>query len=369
MTDEQRRKVVLHYLYSGLGGPGGVFFSLVEGDQQKEFDYRAVFCGIEDLREEYRSNCTRLNIPFDYLRKKRGLALGAYFKVFRLFRKNRPDTLFLHGVSFSIVPAFWYKITRPRTRIIVRDTQAHHLKSKSEWFWMFIDLLLCNRMVFLTQESADGIKKRFGWWARRKKFAIIPNGLKMEDYEVATAFVTGETMELGMQSRMQPIKDHPALLKAFRLLKDKNPGKKIHLQIAGDGETLPGIKKMADELGLSNDIQFHGMLNGPALLKMMRSLHIYVHATMGETLSNSIMQAMASGLPIVASDVWGVNNMITHDRNGLLYAPGNEEQLATELDSLVNDPDLRARLGHTARRYAEMHYDNAVMFRRYAALY
>jgi len=369
MPGEQQRKVIQHYLFSGLGGPGGVFFSLVEADKQREFDYRALFCGVEEVREEYKANCLRLNIPYSYLRKKKGFDLGAYFSTFRHLRRNKPAVTFIHGVSYCIIPAFWYKLTRPRAKIIVRDTQAHHLKTRVEWFWMFFCLLLAKRIVFLTDASADGIKKKFGWWARRKKFVIIPNGLKIEDYKILNEFSVDGPIEIGMQSRMQPIKDHPLLLKAFKLLKEMNPGHPLHLQIAGDGETFQAVKTLRAELGLVDSVTLHGMLNAPALHTMMESLDIYVHATMGETLSNSIMQAMAGGIPVIASDVWGVNNMITDGGNGLLYEPGNAQQLATKLNGLIHDVEKRKRLGANARKFAEENYDNAVMFRRYKELF
>lgn len=363
------KKIIQHYLFSGLGGHGGVFFSLVEADKEKEFEYRALFCGVEQIREEYKTNCEQLGVPYYYLQKKKGLDFSAYFKTFGQFRKNKPAVIFIHGAGYSIIPAFWYKLTKPSTRIIVRDTQAHHLKSKTEWFWMFFVLLLSKRLVFLTAASADDIKKKFGWWARRKKFVIIPNGLKIENYKQLVRFKKSDPIEIGMQSRMQPIKDHPVLLKAFRLLKDRNPGLPIRLQIAGEGDTLPAIQALAAELGLKEDIQFHGMLGGASLLNMMESLDIYVHATMGETLSNSIMQAMACGLPIIASDVWGVNNMIENESNGWLYAPGNVEELADKMHRLIHDVERRKQLGATARKFAEDNYDNKVMFQRYRQLF
>ncbi len=368
MPDTQSKKILTHYLYSGLGGHGSVFFSLVEADKEHEFDYRAVFCGIEELREEYKNSCERLALPYEYVKKKRGR--GAYFKVFRIFSRIRPSVLFLHGVSFSIVSATWYKITRPGTRILVRDTQAHHLKSKSEWFWMFFCLLFSNRMIFLTPESAAGVRKRFGWFARKKKLVVIPNGLKIENYKpVAIKPAAATDFVIGMQSRLQPIKDHPVLIKAFKQLKEMNPGKKLSLHIAGDGETMPQLKKMVAELGLEDSVKLFGMLNGNELISFMGSLDIYVHATFGETLSNSIMQSLACGLPTIASNVWGVNNMIWPDQNGLLYESGNAEQLASEINELVGNEEKRRRLGAAARQFALDHYDNAVMFRSYRELF
>ncbi len=363
-----KKKIVQHLLYSGLGGPGSVFFSLVEADKGKENLYGAVFCGIEPVREEYIQSCKRLAIPYVYVEKKKGFDLKVYRNIYRQFSKSRPDILFLHGVSF-ILPALWYRFFRSTRKVIVRDTQAHHLKSKLEWGWLFFSVLFANRIIVLTPEAADGIKKKFGLFVKKKKIVIIPNGLNVKQYlPVATGHSKKEIV-IGMQSRLQPIKDHPTLLKAFKLLKEKLPGYSISLHIAGDGVTRPSIESLIDELGIRNSVTMHGMLNSSALVSFMQSLDIYVHATFGETLSNSIMQAMACGLPTVASDVWGVSNMIKTRETGLLYKSENSFQLASMLEELIQDELLMKHLSASARAFAENTYSDEAMFNRYQQVF
>jgi glycosyltransferase involved in cell wall biosynthesis len=367
-TSDSKRKIVSHVLYSGLGGHGSVFFSLVEADKKDEFDFRANFVGVEEMTKEYVNSCERLQVPFVYLQKKNGLHPGAFFKLFGLFRKQKPAAIFLHGVGFSIISAFWYKMTRPRTRIMVRDTQAHHLKTKFEWIWLFFGILLSGRIIVLTEASGQGIKKKFGWMVGKKKLVVIPNGLNMDKYQPANKEPGSNKIIIGMQSRLQPIKDHPTLIRAFeKILKDL-PAHYLELHIAGAGETMPALKRLVAEAGLQRNVIFHGMLGEKELLTFMHSLDIYVHATFGETLSNSIMQAMASGLPVIASDVWGVSNMIKDNDTGFLYESGNVEQLASLMEQLIREPGKRRALGITARVNAEKEYSNQTMFKRYSEL-
>lgn len=368
MGDKKTKKLIQHLLFSGLGGHGSVFFSLVDADKENQYEYRALFCGIEDLRKEYTESCNRMHIPFEYVKKKRGLDIGVYFKLFRSFCKNKPDVIFIHGVSL-MMPAVWYKITRPFAKILIRDSQAHHLKSKQEWFWLFFSLLFAKKVIVLTEASALGIRQKFRWLNRRNKLVIIPNGLDVAKYKSAFLKQPGTSLKIGMQSRLQPIKDHPTLLKAFKILQQRLPGHSFTLHIAGDGETMPVVSKMIEELKLGESVQLHGMLGERELISFMQSLDIYVHATFGETLSNSIIQAMASGLPIIASDVWGVNNMIRHGENGMLYAEKREDILANQMQDLVLNPEKRNTLGSKARLFAEQNYSNTVMFNRYKELY
>jgi L-malate glycosyltransferase len=368
MRNKKEKKLIQHLLFSGLGGHGSVFFSLIDADKEKQYEYRALFCGIEELRKDYIENCNKRYTPFEYVKKKRGLDIKVYFKLFRSFYKYKPDIIFIHGVSL-MMPAVWYKITRPSAKILIRDSQAHHLKSKQEWFWLFFSLLFAQKVIVLTDASASGIRQKFRWFSRPNKLVIIPNGLDISRYKPSFLKQSGTSLRIGMQSRLQPIKDHPTLLKAFKILQQKLPGYSFSLHIAGDGETMPVVRTMVDELQLGESVHLHGMLGEGELISFMQSLDIYVHATFGETLSNSIIQAMASGLPIIASDVWGVNNMITHEENGMLYTEKREDILANQLEDLVLSPDKRNRLGCKALLFAEQNYSNMVMFNRYKELY
>ncbi len=365
---EQKIRIA-HLLYSGLGGPGSVFFSLASADSSGKYFYSAVFCGIEPLRKEYELSCEKLSIPYVYVPKRRGLDISVYIKLFRQFAKSKPDIVFLHGVSF-IWPAVLYKwFYRTGRAVIVRDTQAHHLKSKMEWVWLFFCVLFAGKLVFLTAESADVVKRKFGWLGARKKIIIIPNGLDIDKFLPKDRSEMRDGFKIGMQSRLQPIKDHGTLLKAFKLLKDRNPGVLLLLEIAGDGVTRDQIEKKIDELELRSNVKVLGMLDEPELVNFMQSLDIYVHATLGETLSNSIMQAMACGLPVVASNVWGVSNMICHNENGILYKGGDPANLTDILEQLIRDDKRRKELGARAREYAAKYYSITAMQYNYGKIF
>ena len=123
-------KKVVHLLYSGLGGHGSVFFSLVRADKNRIFQTGAVFCGIEKVRSEYVDHCNKLGVPYQAVRKIRGFDPFIFIKLYTAFRKARPDVLFLHGATF-ILPALLYKRFHRTMKIIVRDAmqlaQAVHL--------------------------------------------------------------------------------------------------------------------------------------------------------------------------------------------------------------------------------------------------
>jgi len=361
-------KKIVHLLYSGLGGHGSVFFSLIKADKECRFKTEAVFCGIEKVREDYVSQCNELNIPYQAVQKKRGPDPLVFWKLYKAFRRAKPDVLFLHGATF-ILPAVMYKKLNRSVKIIVRDTQAHHLKNKREWYWLKMAIRHSSHLVFLTKESFEGVSKRMDSALLRQKAVIISNGLDIDLYSPVSPADLSSGIVIGMQSRLQPIKDHPTLLKAFALLLKKYPEKGLLLRIAGDGETRASLEQLAKELGIDKQTEFCGMLNESDLVHFMQSLNIYVHASFGETMSNSIMQAMSCGLPVIASDVWGINNMITNEENGMLVEPENEKKLCVEMDRIINEKTLRRQLADNARAYAEKEFSSEELFKRYSRLF
>lgn len=367
-NEAERMKKIVHLLYSGLGGHGSVFFSLVKADKEHQFSTEAVFCGIEKVRGDYVSQCNQLNIPFQGIQKRRGPDPLIYWRLYKAFKRAKPDVLFLHGATF-ILPAIFYKKFHPSVKIIVRDTQAHHLKNKREWYWLKLAIRHCSHLVFLTKESFDGVAAKMGSANLNKKAVIISNGLDTDLYSAVTPVDLSAGAVIGMQSRLQPIKDHPTLLRAFALLLKKYPERKLRLRIAGDGETRTSLERLAKELEVDRQTDFCGMLNENDLVAFMHSLNIYVHASFGETMSNSIMQAMSCGLPIIASDVWGINNMVSDNENGILFTSKDEKKLVQAIESVMNDGALRSNLASRARLYAENEFSSERLFKKYSQLF
>ncbi|HEX2683668.1 MAG TPA: glycosyltransferase family 4 protein, partial [Ferruginibacter sp.] len=340
---------ILHVLYSGLGGHGNIFFAMVNADAKKEFEYEALFYGIEEVRDEFIEQCEKQHIPWYFSKKHVKLDLKYYIRIMQFIRKSNPDVVFLHGSAYILPARLAALFSKKRTRIIVRETQANHLKTKAQWVSLTGAMFLASRIVCLTEEFRQQIQKKLGWLYRGNKVQVISNGINLDVYKPGNK-TQGTEVVIGMQSRLVRIKDHLTLLKAFAILKNEHAGKPydLKLRIAGDGDFKDELVKFADTLGLGGEVEFTGMIPEKELVGFLQSLDIYVHASLGETMSTAIMQAMACKLPVIASDVNGINNMITHLKTGILVPPKNEEELARALaDNLVRT-DLRDKMAQNA---------------------
>lgn len=361
---------VLHILYSGLGGHGNVFFSMVDADKQKEFEYEALFFGIEDVREGYVKKAVDRNIPWFFVKKKPGIDLASYKKIVGIIKHSGPDVVFIHTSAY-IFPAKWAAFfSRKKIKVVVRETQPNHLKTKFEWIGLRFALLAATKVVFLSTEYRDAIKQKLSFFFSDRRTAVIPNGIDLSLFKPAEKTKTGDTILLGMQSRLSGTKDHSTLLDAFgRIIKENTTGKKIKLLIAGDGDCRAALENQAQHLGITNEVSFLGMLEEKELPAFINSLDIYIHATLGETMSTAIMQVMACRLPVIASDVLGVNNMVKHGNNGLLVPAKDADALTAAVHDLITNTAKAQQLAASGYDFAVNNYSNELMLQRYKKVF
>jgi glycosyltransferase involved in cell wall biosynthesis len=378
MNSNQLTKLVPHYskprtthvLYSGLGGHSAVFFALLEGGFMPGALHTVLFVGVESPSPEYIRRCDELKVVWRYVNK---VANKGHFKfLLALIRElvaHESDILFLHGLAAMPAVAL-LKFHRPGLKpfVLVRETQANQLKSQRDWISMLLAHLFADRIVHLTAEAATGAALRLRRFVRPAKVSIVPNGLDTDFFApIEVCAADKGVIRIGMQSRLQPNKDHETLISAFALLCKHHPGRNFHLHIAGDGSTFQAIKQSILEHGLKKRVTMHGTLDRTVLRDFLNGLDFYVHCTHGETMSTSIMQALSCGLPTIASNVSGVANMVRPEV-GLLYNPGDPIDLADKLVGLINDPVKTKELRQRARSYAVKHYDFNVMVRAYHTL-
>lgn len=360
---------VLHVLYSGLGGHGNVFFSMVDADTNGEFGFEALFNGIEDVKAEYIERCTAKNIPWHFIKKKPGLDIPYFARLYRQIKKARPEIIFLHGGAAAI-PAKLAKITgKGIQKIIVRETQANHLKTGIDWVYLATAMLVADKMVYLSDAYRQQVKAKLKWLYSEKRSVVIPNGINLSTYGNTTKPHDATRIVIGMQSRLISIKDHLTLLDAFAKLLEKDRPVTLQLQIAGDGAFKETLVAHAAALQITQHVIFTGMLEEKELVRFLQQLDIYVHASLGETMSTAIMQAMACGKPIIASDVPGIDNMIEHEVTGILVPPKNAVAMATALDKLINNPQMAGKLAANAFTFAETNYSGKKMLDNYKAIF
>lgn len=358
LKDEWMR--VTQVLYSGLGGHGSVVFSIIDGDIQKSTQHSLLFFGIEPIKDEYRNRCEQDRIPYD------GILYGIkpffidWLRALIIILRQKPDVVLLHSISLSpIVPI----LRLFGIKVIAVDHTPNSTKRSTEWTALKLALRLCNKVVYLTDSHAEEVRQKLG---SSDKVSIVNNGINIKVYHPSSP-PPAPPYTIMMQARFSHTKDFQTLIRASELLKEacKVP---FVVRLAGDGDVKPACEQLARELRLEGTVLFEGMLNEPQILDLMSRTHIYVHSTLSEAMSTSVMQALACGKPVIASDIAGMDNLIEHGKTGLLFPVSNEHVLADYLQQCLEGKINTAALAQNARRFAEEKLSMERMFEGYRRL-
>ena len=356
-------------LYSGMGGHGSVAFSLIDADSNANWQPLMGFFGIEPLSPAYAEKCRRRGIPFEYFPALPGKSWRAWPQIFRWLAAARPDEIILHSVT-ALLPCLLFA-RKGKTRVVVVEHQPNALKSPSEWVFSRAAMLLADRVIVLTHDYDQEMRKRLGLFYRAKKVQIIPNGIDTSRFgSINHSPNQSGSIRLGMAARFTGTKRQDVLVEMFEELRRREPQIDWRLSLAGDGVNREHIKRITQAKGLSEYVNFPGRLNEEALIEWYNALNIYLHASEGETLSTSLLQAMASALPIVASNVSGISNLVSGVTTcGVLVEGQSSHGFADSVIRLIKEPNFAAALGASARRLVEQSYGHNQMFAMYMSLF
>ena len=148
------------------------------------------------------------------------------------------------------------------------------------------------------------------------------------------------------------------LIDAFGILKKKHPGRKMKLEITGDGPARSALEAQAESLGISADVQFHGRVNHQNVPDKLRRLDAYVALSRldSESFGVAILEASASGLPVIVSDVEGLMEVTQNERTGLIVPKESPERASSAMERLMLNRDLCRELGDNGREHVVENY-------------
>jgi glycosyltransferase involved in cell wall biosynthesis len=170
---------------------------------------------------------------------------------------------------------------------------------------------------------------------------------------------------VGCVARLVPVKDHATLVEAFAIVRAEHP--ELHLVLVGDGECRRELEAQVERLGLTGAVTFTGELRGGG--NHHRAFDISALTSLSEGFPNSLVEAMAAGVPVVATAVGGSVDAVAEGETGFLVPPRNAGALALALRRLAEDPALRATFGSAARERARTMYGAAPALRALQSMY
>ncbi len=194
---------------------------------------------------------------------------------------------------------------------------------------------------------------------------VCYNGIDTERFTPADRASADGPPRIGAVCALRPEKDLPTLLRAFALVRVAYPD--AQLLILGSGPELPKLQSLAEDLALGGAIEFQ-----PAtadVIPSLRRMDVFVLPSVSEALSNALIEAMACGVCPVASSVGGNPELVGENERGLLFSPGDVDDLARTLRRLIADPVERRSKASTARAWIAQNLSIAASANRMAAIY
>ncbi len=303
--------------------------------------------------------------------------LGGYLYIFTLLwylwrHRDSYDVIHVHGLSYHTFaaslagrwlgkPTIAKLANSGRASDIMKMQKDQHLALSR---FMLPIALRCDRFVALntavTRELLDA-------GVPGARILQIPNGIEVGPLPALADRELHRPARVVFVGRLHQQKGVDLLLRAVARIRERRPEASIRFDVVGDGPLREELSALARDLDVASDVRFLGYRDDVAAF--LDRADAFVLPSRAEGISNALLEAMAVGLPVVASAVPGNTDMVEHEANGLLVAVDDPASLAAALLRLLDEPDLRGRLGREARRTVETRYSIEHVGERYVNLY
>ncbi len=224
-------------------------------------------------------------------------------------------------------------------------------------------------IVGVSRATARDLQVTLGLPAER--VVVVPNGAPfragVRERVRRELGVSDTELLLVAVGNLYPVKGHAVAVRALARLPRDAAMPRWRLAVAGRGEELAALRALAEREGVAPSIHWLGFRDD--VPDILAAGDLFVMPSLSEGLPLALVEAMSAALPIVASAVGGVPEVIAHEREGLLVPPGDVEALAVALQALIRDTALRRRLGAAARERARREFSVSAMADRYEHLY
>jgi sugar transferase (PEP-CTERM/EpsH1 system associated) len=369
--------LVLHVVYRfDTGGLENGVVNLINHMPTPSF--RHAVLALTEVAPDFSKRIRRDDVEFLALHKGAGHGVKLYPRLLQLFREWRPSIVHTRNLA-----ALECQVPAMLAGVPVRIHGEHGRDvddldgTRVRYQWMrrayrpFV-----HRYVALSNDLAAYLENKVG--VPRSRIGQIYNGVDIDRFSPAESgraqisgcpFADPALFVVGTVGRMQAVKAQTLLARAFVVALQREPdlSKRLRLVMVGDGPLRAEAQALLQAAGMGHLAWLPG--ERADVPDVMRGLDCFVLPSLAEGISNTILEAMAAGLPVVATDVGGNAELVENGMTGYIVPPRDAEAMAACLVAMANDPANAVALGRAGRVRVERHFSLPAMVRAYQNLY
>ncbi len=315
-----------------------------------------------------------LVLPFLRPKIMKRFSLKCALSLLRLLKEKNIQIVLTH--RYKLLRYLWFcKFFYPKLKIIFHVVAAEAIKKWHQRFWFrrfkkYIDKILVNSIAL----KEELIRKNL---ALENEIEIFYSGVDITEFGIDLAKerakerigIEKENFVFGMIAQFRKDKNQKGLIKAFNELKKKE--NRVLLILVGDGPTFGECKKLVKDLNLENKVIFTGKVDPLEVPLLLKAFDVFVYSTFREGMPMAVLEAMASGLPIIATDAEGLPDLFETKKSfGFLVPKGDTKKLAEAMEKILNLPEEeRIIMGQNAKERIKEAFSSEILKRETIKLF
>lgn len=263
-----------------------------------------------------------------------------WFQILLKIKKINPDIVHIQALTIAL-PGLVSKLFLRKPYVVWARGSDVYLPDKFTKLISRVVLKNASSIIALNED----MKRKINTIYKRENIIVLPNGIELEKFKDICPQKQNDKTTIIFVGTLRPVKGVEYLIKAMNIIHEKLPD--TDLLIVGNGPDRDKLETLAQELNLQNRIFFVGNVSNEKIPEYMAKADLFVLPSLSEGFPLVIAEAMASGLPIVTTNVGGLPDIVKNGENGFLVEPKNPEALADKIMLLLNNKNTCKKISNT----------------------
>ena len=342
----------------GLAGAETMVENLTYGLAAESHDVLVI--SLFDLHTAITERIENRGIKIKYLGKKRGFDPSIISKMRKIIKAYQPDVIHTHRyvLPYAFLASMGFKAKRVHTvHSVAQKEQTKVGKNINRVLFRYFNVV----PVALSKEIQRTIQEVYGLPDNR--IPVVFNGIDLSRCIVKESYARKDTFTVLHIGRFMDVKNHELLLRSFARFKGQHSD--ARLQLLGDGELKENMMQLAGQLNITDAVEFAGLQSN--VYPWLHNADVFILPSKFEGMPMTLIEAMGTGLPIIASNVGGIPDMLSSQKEALLIEP-KEEKIIEALEMVYSDAKKREYWGRNALQRSSL-FSSQAMARKYLQLY